>query len=296
MLRRRRTSLLFTIPLGLALLASGGWFAAGGTGSVPPGPEVSAGGAKLTVVSINIAKVADVERIAREIESHPLLRDADVHLLQEVVQEGETSFATELASRLKRTCVVAANQEGKTDLGLAILSRYPMENRVVRNLKNVHLILRSRKRILLAATVRTPQGPVRLVNVHLDTRINPSERLEQLEPALREAESFDGPSVMGGDFNTNDLQWISHIVPVPQPGWQAGAVRKLMTQRGFETPFQLRHATFDKLKMQLDWVFGRQIKPLRSAIQPLDFSDHHAIWSEWQILPVESAPSQKIVK
>jgi hypothetical protein len=89
--------------------------------------------------------------------------------------------------------------------------------------------------------------------------------------------------VIGGDLNTNDMQWVSHVVPIPYPGWQAAAVRKLMLEKGFSTPFELRRATFDHLRMQLDWFFSKRLRPLRSAIQPLDFSDHHAIWAEFDI-------------
>ena len=71
------------------------------------------------------------------------------------------------------------------------------------------------KRIALAATVFTPDGPVRVINVHLDTRINPAERVAQLAPALDDASCFYGPSVIGGDFNTNDMQWVSNVVPIP---------------------------------------------------------------------------------
>jgi endonuclease/exonuclease/phosphatase family metal-dependent hydrolase len=221
--------------------------------------------------------------MAKEIEGHPGIRGADVIFLQEVVRPSSDEMSTGeiLALRLNRHAVFAAPDRGRTRSGLAILTRKPAREVKVRRLKNVNLIFRTRKRIALMATVDTSAGAVRVINTHLDTRINPKERLEQLGPALEEAASFPGPVILGGDLNTNDMQWVSHVVPVPYPGWQAKAVRKLMNEKGFTTPFQLRRPTFDHLKMQLDWLFCNRLQPARSAIQPLQFSDHHAIWAEF---------------
>jgi endonuclease/exonuclease/phosphatase family metal-dependent hydrolase len=237
------------------------------------------------VASINLAKVTEVETIAQEIEVYPILRKADVILLQEVVKPASDRLSTGelLAKRLSRQAAFASPDGSGTHSGLSMLSRRAFSDIKVQQLRNVNLVFRSRKRVALAATIDTPGGPIRIINVHLDTRINPKERLEQLDPALADAKAFAGASIVGGDFNTNDMQWVSHVVPVPFPGWQASAVRKLMTERGFSTPFELRRATFDHLRMQLDWLFTNKLRCLRSAIQPLDFSDHHAIWAEFEL-------------
>jgi endonuclease/exonuclease/phosphatase family metal-dependent hydrolase len=237
------------------------------------------------VASINTATETNIERMAAEIKNHASLWSADVLFLQEVVRPGGSHLSTGelLARRLGRHAIFATPDGAKTSSGLAILAKKPLRDTKVRTLKNVHLIFRSRRRLALIATADTPAGPVRVINTHLDTRINPKERLEQLGPALEEARAFPGPVIIGGDLNTNDMQWVSHVVPVPYPGWQAKAVRKLMIEQGFLTPFELRRATFDHLKMQLDWLFCRRLRPSKSAIQPLAFSDHHAIWAEFGV-------------
>jgi len=223
--------------------------------------------------------------MAKELEANAFLANADVIFLQEVVKtpDNQLSSGELLARRLGRQTTFAAPDGNNTFSGLAILSRLPLRDIQVRPLKNVNLVFRSRKRIALEATIDTPYGALRIINTHLDTRISPKERVEQLGGAIDDATAFSGPVVIGGDLNTNDMEWVSHVVPVPHPGWQAAAVRKLMLEKGFSTPFELRHATFDHLQMQLDWFFSRQLRPLRSAIQPLDFSDHHAIWAEFDI-------------
>ena len=280
-------SLLVITVLLIGLLAPAPpWFAAKST---PQDAYVSSGGAGggpiVRVASINTARVTDIEAMAREIEAFDALRGADVLFLQEVVRASGDQLSTgeQLARRLGRNVVFAAPDGGQTYSGLAILALKPLRDVKVRPLKNVSLIFRSRKRIALIATAETPAGPVRVINTHLDTRINPKERVEQLGPAIEEARGYTGPVIIGGDLNTNDMQWVSHVVPVPYPGWQAKAVRKLMVEQGFSTPFELRRPTFDHLKMQLDWLFCTRLRPSRSVIHPLAFSDHHAIWAEFGV-------------
>lgn len=246
-------------------------------------PAVAASTKRVSVVSVNLAKVTDIDRMVSELRSHPALREADVFLLQEVVRKKgtEPSSADLLARRLNLHVAFVSPSGEQTEGGLAIMSRYPLRDVRTRQLQNVNLVFRSRKRVALAATVDSPCGVLRVINAHLDTRINPAERVRQLEPVLEEARSFPGPAIIGGDLNTNDMQWVSHVVPVPYPGWQAAAVRKLMKERGFATPFETRRPTFDHMKMQLDWIFSTGLDPVGSAIQPLDFSDHHAIWAQF---------------
>jgi endonuclease/exonuclease/phosphatase family metal-dependent hydrolase len=240
------------------------------------------GGLSIVVASINIAKVTAVDVIAREIETKPTLLQADVLLLQEVVRatDRQPSVAELLANRLGRNVLFASPDGNTTFSGVSILSPGPLSGTRVIPLRNFNLIFRTRKRIALAATVQTVLGPVRFVNVHLDTRINPGGRVEQLRPALDDAASGQSPAVVAGDFNTNDMQWVSNVVPVPWPGWQASRVRELMAARGFETPFQVRRATFDHLGMQLDWIYSTGLTAISSGIEPLDFSDHHAVWAQ----------------
>jgi endonuclease/exonuclease/phosphatase family metal-dependent hydrolase len=286
-----RFSLLVTTVLAVGLLAPAPWFQGRTTPADGiPSDAISSQDTQrrtLTVASINIASQIDIERMAGEIGANSGLLNADVIFLQEVVKPAGNELSTGelLGRRLEREAIFAEPPKGSESSGLAVLSRHPLRNIKVLQLKNVNLIFRTRKRIALIATVETPAGPVRVINTHLDTRINPSERLEQLGPALDEAAAFNGPVVIGGDLNTNDMQWVSHVVPVPNPGWQAKAVRKLMTDKGFSTPFELRRPTFDHLKMQLDWLFSSRLRPSRSAIQPLAFSDHHAIWAEFDNSP-----------
>ena len=126
-------------------------------------------------------------------------------------------------------------------------------------------------------TAHTPAGPVRVVCAHLDTVSIPLTESRNWDPRWRTPTVFDGPALIAGDFNTNDMQWVSHVVPVPWPGWQATRIRELMARSGFHTPFVNRRATFDHLGMQLDWIFLRKLGATQGRIVPMDFSDHHAL-------------------
>lgn len=268
----RRFAVLIFLTLALALLP-GAWFYTTRTANIAPVVHAAGNSPQITVLTLNLAKVTEVEQILRE------LRPADILLFQEVVRadDKQPSIAEKIAVRLGMQIHFASPDSGETHSGIAVLSRFPLSAVVTYKIKPINLIFRSRKRILLAATVETPAGPVRVVCAHLDTRINPADRIRELEPAIDDARRFGGPVLIAGDLNTNDMQWVSHVVPVPWPGWQAARVRDLMAQNGFHTPFKDRRATFDHLGMQLDWIFLRNLATVRADIVPMDFSDHHAL-------------------
>ena len=247
----------------------------------------------VTVVSLNMYEETDIDRILAEIEASEPLRDADVFLLQEVVQRpsAELSMARKLASKLNFHYVFApaAPRREDTERGIAILSRFELRDPAMIPLKVYNLVFRSRCRVALAATVDTPSGPMRVVNVHLDNRLNSREKVAQLSPVLDEMEQHDGPRVVGGDFNTGNILWLSHLIPVPYAQKQLLAVRGFMEEQGFTTPFGSR-PTFDHLGLKLDWIFTKKLRVVESGVQPIKFSDHHAVWTR---LAKASAVRQK---
>jgi endonuclease/exonuclease/phosphatase family metal-dependent hydrolase len=264
--------MLIFATLALGLLP-GAWFYTTRPVSIAPVVKAAIAGPQITVLTLNLAKVTEVDQIARE------LRPADIYLFQEVVRTSgdRPSVAEDIARKLGWNVQFGAAVSGATESGIAVVSRFPLRDPQVYKIAPVNLIFRSRQRALLAVTAETPAGPVRIVCAHLDTRINPADRLRELGPAIEDGKRFNGPVLIGGDFNTNDMQWVSHIVPVPWPGWQAARVRDLMAQNGYHTPFTNRRATFDHLGMQLDWIFLRNLAATRADIVPMGFSDHHAL-------------------
>ncbi|MDZ4801282.1 MAG: endonuclease/exonuclease/phosphatase family protein [Bryobacteraceae bacterium] len=241
----------------------------------PDRPERS-----LSVVTLNAAKVTDASRIAADLASSPRLRGADVYLMQEVANEADKpGVAEQLAERLGYQSTFSPAAPGVYDQGLAILSRYPLSHIEIRRLKWCDLRFRCRTRFALSADVRTPSGDIRLWNVHLDTRINADERLEQLRPIIEEAARRPGASIIAGDFNTNECRWVGNVVPVPGGPGHGALIRQTMEAHGFRTPLPDGLATFTTLNRHLDWIYVNGLQPLRWSVEPAPFSDHHAVWT-----------------
>src|SRR5262245_36117399 len=154
----------------------------------------------LTIASLNIA---GQPRIKDALVNWVQQRHFDIVLLQEVgehAMDGST-FITEIGERLGYHVAYApATVFGDTEKqGLAILSRDPISDIRTVPLTYHRLRFKSRCRIGLAATVATAAGAVRVINVHLDTRINSKERVAQLAPVIDALGAADGPQIVGGD-------------------------------------------------------------------------------------------------
>jgi endonuclease/exonuclease/phosphatase family metal-dependent hydrolase len=239
----------------------------------------------LSVVSLNLAKVNDAAAIEREILERPRLKDADIYLFQEVAQrrDGQPSVADELAAKLKLHVIYSPAKPGVLDQGLAIMSRYPFQDRDVRRLKAYNLKFNSRTRLALAATVQTPDGPVRITNAHLDTRLNAEDRIQQLSPVVEDNARYRMPRIVGGDWNSNDFYWLANLIPVPWMRSQVKEIEAYMMRYGYQTPVPNRWPTFDHLGMKLDWIYGFGVKPAAADLFPMRFSDHHALWAQFAI-------------
>jgi endonuclease/exonuclease/phosphatase family metal-dependent hydrolase len=257
-----------------------------------PRPVVEGGGVEtttdqvavdgpLTIASVNIAGRARIaDALARWIKE----RSIDVLFLQEVGHasgDGE-GFVTTLSERLGRRFAYAPAGligNGHTQ-GLAIVSRYLLKDLRVEPLEYFRLRFRSRCRIALAATAETASGPVRLVNVHLDTRINSKNRLAQLAPALETLQIFDGARVIGGDFNTMNIRWFRSMWPLPYVQRQSRAVRELLAASELRSPFTASPPTFKFLgfPMRLDWLYFSDLEPLAWGVDRLPVTDHRGVW------------------
>jgi endonuclease/exonuclease/phosphatase family metal-dependent hydrolase len=234
----------------------------------------------MSVVSLNMAKQVNVLTVFQNISAAPRLRQADLFLLQEVAGEtGKRSIADELAGRLGYHVAFSAAPTG-SDRGLAVVSRFPISDVSIKPLKTYNLRFRSRDRFFMALTMRTPSGDLRVWNTHLDTRLNTEQRLEQLLPVIDDAAACKGPRLIGGDLNTNDLYWLGSVVPLPRRGpSHSYAIRQAMEQRGFQTPFSSFTVTFPQFHRQLDWMYVNGLQPVSWSVEPVPFSDHHAIWA-----------------
>src|SRR5579884_4244240 len=228
----------------------------------------------LSVTTLNMAKEKDSERILREWRAHPGIWNSDSILLQEVAQFGgeRSSIAQTLATQMGRYVISVPNVPD----GLAIISRYPLTDFEVKQLDHNSMVFHTRNRIMVGATVQTPFGPLRVYNIHLDSRINSQARLRQIAPVISEAAQWDGPCLIGGDFNTNCFRWAGNVLPIGVFS-QARAIQRAMSARGFTTVLSRTGPTSDFLRLRLDWFYTREIQVFDAAIEPIEFSDHHAV-------------------
>lgn len=248
------------------------------TDSIPTVPQGARETLTFSAVSLNIAKQRDSQKIVNAIRASSGLHDAHLYLFQEVTNaQGKVSVAEEAAHKLNYHVSFAPAAGDVRDQGLAIVSRYPIVRTRIMPLKPYDLRFHCRSRFALAATVRTPSGDLRAWNVHLDTRINPNERLEQLQPVIDAAARCSGPRLIAGDFNTNGMYWLGSVLPVPCGPAHSATIRRAMKERGFDTPFPDGLNTFRPLRRHLDWIFLNQLVPLETETVPVAFSDHNAI-------------------
>jgi endonuclease/exonuclease/phosphatase family metal-dependent hydrolase len=236
-----------------------------------------------TIASLN---VHGEPRIVDPIDTWVRARSIDVLLLQEVGQPGFDGrpFAESIAGRLGFGYVYSPVRRVGDEAwqGLAVVSRFPLNEVSATPLDFTRLLFRSRCRQALAATVATPAGPLRMVNLHLDTRINSDQRVAQLTTALQALGVVDGLAMVGGDFNSMDIGWAWSFWPLPFLQRQVRAVRDVLTARGFSTPFEGTPATFRVLgfPLKLDWLYFKGLTPMDWGVDDVPLTDHEGIWAE----------------
>ncbi len=151
--------------------------------------------------------------------------DADIIAIQEVDQHASRSGDVDQAAWLADKLGMHAAFGGFMDFqgghyGLAILSRYPIEDQQVWRLPDGH-----EPRVALAIQMR-PSGwqPVTVVGVHFDWVDDDRFRHAQATETIRRIKSLETPWVVLGDFNDTlesrtmrDFQAVGAIAPA-KPG------------------------------------------------------------------------------
>ncbi len=154
------------------------------------------------------------------------------------------------------------------DTGVSLLSRLPIED-----VTRIDLPWHEcpwRPRLSMGATIKVGAEAFRVFNSHIDPHSSPGGQIEQLEIVLDQADKFDGPSIVLGDFNT-----LSRRKCIES--------RRLLETRGYTTPFPTGTPTWRGagLLMHADWIFVRDLRIRRSGIaRGITVSDHWPVWVE----------------
>lgn len=239
--------------------------------------------AHLRVVTYNVHGI-DGGAIVDALAAQRATAEADVYMLQEVErQQGErTSRACVAAERMGLHCVYAPGHElaGGGDLGVAIISAARLTDLEIVELPYLPTVVNSGRRVALGATLQTSAGPIRLLAVHLDNRIGPSDRVRQLRPVLDAADRAGLPTIVAGDVNTSPFEFIGHLIPVPT-GRQADALEASVRARGFDTPATDVGATSRFFGMRLDAIYTRGLAVTHAEVAgDTDASDHLPLWAD----------------
>lgn len=252
---------------------------------IGPPPSTISAPEVLRIASWNVETGADPARVADEISTSPVLASAHVILVQEIEQHpGEPgSRAEQLANALGMMWFYApARLQGDGTHGDAILSRLPLVMPEVKQLPLVDQPVNPNQRIATRARIDVGGRELAIVNVHLDTRLAPVDRIRQLDPAVS-----DNPHdvVVGGDLNTLPWIWVETAVPllgteavIGQD--QALVVDDYLEENGFETPIvhdaDTQESSFD---MRLDALCPRGWHAIDAGVDTsVAGSDHYGVW------------------
>ena len=235
----------------------------------------------LTATSLNLATETSFPNILRELDRRQLLQ-SDLFFFQEVEHypDRDSLLIDRLAQHLGYDYLFApAQRVGKNGAqGLAILSRYPLQDPEVVYLPRFTLKVNNRCRIALTATAATPLGAIGVVNLHLDTRINLRQRWQQLQSVLEAVSKLPEASLIAGDFNTQDFLWVENLLPLPFLHRQVRPVLARLKACGYSTPFTQTGRTHAWAPLKLDWIFLRKLRAQARRVQKIGFSDHRALW------------------
>jgi len=239
------------------------------------------------VTTFNVEYARRPEQIADQIKNNPRLRDTDILLLQEIesyAHEGK-GRAESIATALGYACMYAAARETGTGgtHGIAILTKHPLEEVRVVPLRFYNLRYNSRTRIALTAVARVRGETLRIYNIHLDTRLNAHERIEQLRPAVDDANRHaEDKIIMAGDFNTLPFYWLGRALPV---WWanQYGPLDTYLKSCGFTTTSRHMPPTAGGkfLRLHLDHIYVRNLDIVGAGVEEVGgVSDHKPLWAD----------------
>jgi endonuclease/exonuclease/phosphatase family metal-dependent hydrolase len=253
---------------------------------IGPEPTLRAGhGCTLRIASWNLHKLSDPENVLAHLAASKQIANADVILLQETAAwPGEPRSRTAvLAEQLAMTWAhdpVRLLPDGVMQ-GNAILSRLPLEHVAVKLLPYVEQPYHGQPRRALAADVVVGAHRVRVMTVHLDVRLQITDRIRQLDPAVSD---LTERVVVGGDFNTAPWPWVEGLVPLTSTEAivgmkQAAILDDYMATRGYTSAIPVGANTFTlPFGMRLDNLYPRAVPMLGADIEHVGGSDHWPIY------------------
>jgi endonuclease/exonuclease/phosphatase family metal-dependent hydrolase len=225
------------------------------------------------VVTYNTEYGQDAPGLAAAILGDPELASAGVFLFQE-----EESYPSEPESRaatlagllgLGYIYVPAREKHGGTH-GLALMSAFPIDN-----VQKMLLPLADNgvQRMALSADVHVGDKILHVIDIHLETRLNPKERVAQLHPAVIDAAA---DVLIAGDFNTNWVTWAGSVPVLAAERDQAEILDSYMASLGYEAPSADSGPTEHAfgVEFKLDSIYTRGLDATYGGVVRTGPSDH----------------------
>lgn len=258
------------------------------TSGMVPGGQVRAAAGPTRIATFNVEYGEDPDGLARAFAANPEVSRATVVLIQEV-----EAFPGEAAPRAQRLAeqlgyawaYIPARAKGDGTHGLAILSRFPIENLEVMQLRETS---GDHPRIAVSAVIMIGTVPLRVIDVHLGTKLNIRDRILQLRPIVLD---LAGPVIVGGDVNTSPYLWSDEAIPVIPPAQivdtdQAPLLDDYMRAIGFDTPAAGVGPTERKygVEARLDAFYTRGLVVTPAQVErTVAGSDHWPMWFDVEL-------------
>ncbi len=206
------------------------------------------------------------------------LASADLALLQEVELSENTELLKAVAFRHKGFNVLyhPVRQLRSGTHGLAILSKYEIEELGVVRLPEYNLVFNSRERFIQKASLKLGENKIEVNNLHLDNRLNWRDRIAQLSPVFKNV--HEDRVLVAGDFNTSPLYFFGRVVPI----WirdQLGFITSRMQHEGFKW-FDYPGFSFNLglWGWRLDHIFVKNLHLSQvQVLEQFSFSDHYPV-------------------
>ena len=251
----------------------------------PPPTTVATPGCRLRVATWNVHFGGDPDNLARQIAASHELASADVILTQEMEAYPSESGtrAERMAAALGMTWIYAPSHLKDTGThGLAIFSRYPLETPRVRQLPFIDRPIDANPLIALGVDVVLGDDRVHVVDVHLQTRLSPGQRILQMHPVIND----DGERLLvGGDLNTQPWSWVGGLIPLTATEAeldqdQATLLDAYLAQNRFAGAIgpEIETMRIPVFSMRLDQLYARDLPIINGAVEHVDGSDHWPVW------------------
>lgn len=233
----------------------------------------------LTVATFNIKFGLEADRAASELAEISRFRRPDVILLQEMDPDGTARIASDLGFQFVYAPAVVHSRHGRL-FGQAVLSPWPLRDVQVVPLPHLHPV-NGQRRIALLVTVEVAGREVRACSIHTETALLPAScRREQVAVALAALADWDGPAVVGGDFNTVTR---ANVLDLARAGKAAGFHRI----GGYGPTVEWKAAGLRLRRFVLDHVLHRGlVASTGAATVDTAASDHRSVWATFELPPL----------